>query len=610
MTVIDTGSVEDLLQGAPTTNARVLDFVASVAKLTTPDSVEWITGSAEQREALIAKAEAAGTIVRLAKQKDSYYAASDPDDVARVESRTFICSEKEEDAGPLNNWKAPAEMKETLNEVFTGSMRGRTMYVIPFVMGRADATHPMFGIEVTDSPYVVLSMDIMARSGSEALEAIDRLDADFVECVHSVGAPLEPGQQDVPWPCNPTKYITHFPEERSIWSYGSGYGGNALLGKKCYSLRIASAIARDEGWLAEHMLILKLTNPAGEVRYIAAAFPSACGKTNLAMIEPTIPGWKAETLGDDIAWMRFGEDGQLYAINPEFGLFGVAPGTGYDTNPTAMRAIEAGGNVFTNVALTDDGDVWWEGMTKEKPAHLTDWRGNDWTPESDTPAAHPNSRFCTPLANVPTIAPEWQNPDGVPISAILFGGRRKTTMPLVTETHDWNHGVFMGSTLSSETTAAAEGQVGVVRRDPMAMRPFIGYNVGDYLQHWINIGKTEGAKLPKIFYVNWFRRDEDNSFLWPGFSENSRVLKWVFERTAGTAEAVETPLGYAPAEGGLDLDGLDISQEQVSKALAIKPEEWAAELASIDEWYDELGSHVPAELRAEVGELRERLGVK
>ena len=610
MTVIDTGSVEDLLQGAPTTNARVLDFVASVAKLTTPDSVEWITGSAEQREALIAKAEAAGTIVRLAKQKDSYYAASDPDDVARVESRTFICSEKEEDAGPLNNWKAPAEMKETLNEVFTGSMRGRTMYVIPFVMGRADATHPMFGIEVTDSPYVVLSMDIMARSGSEALEAIDRLDADFVECVHSVGAPLEPGQQDVPWPCNPTKYITHFPEERSIWSYGSGYGGNALLGKKCYSLRIASAIARDEGWLAEHMLILKLTNPAGEVRYIAAAFPSACGKTNLAMIEPTIPGWKAETLGDDIAWMRFGEDGQLYAINPEFGLFGVAPGTGYDTNPTAMRAIEAGGNVFTNVALTDDGDVWWEGMTKEKPAHLTDWRGNDWTPESGTPAAHPNSRFCTPLANVPTIAPEWQNPDGVPISAILFGGRRKTTMPLVTETHDWNHGVFMGSTLSSETTAAAEGQVGVVRRDPMAMRPFIGYNVGDYLQHWINIGKTEGAKLPKIFYVNWFRRDEDNSFLWPGFSENSRVLKWVFERTAGTAEAVETPLGYAPAEGGLDLDGLDISQEQVSKALAIKPEEWAAELASIDEWYDELGSHVPAELRAEVGELRERLGVK
>ncbi|WP_291794863.1 phosphoenolpyruvate carboxykinase (GTP) [Brevibacterium sp.] len=610
MTVIDTGSVEDLLQGAPTTNARVLDFVASVAKLTTPDSVEWITGSAEQREALIAKAEAAGTIVRLAKQKDSYYAASDPDDVARGESRTFICSEKEEDAGPLNNWKAPAEMKETLNEVFTGSMRGRTMYVIPFVMGRADATHPMFGIEVTDSPYVVLSMDIMARSGSEALEAIDRLDADFVECVHSVGAPLEPGQQDVPWPCNPTKYITHFPEERSIWSYGSGYGGNALLGKKCYSLRIASAIARDEGWLAEHMLILKLTNPAGEVRYIAAAFPSACGKTNLAMIEPTIPGWKAETLGDDIAWMRFGEDGQLYAINPEFGLFGVAPGTGYDTNPTAMRAIEAGGNVFTNVALTDDGDVWWEGMTKEKPAHLTDWRGNDWTPESGTPAAHPNSRFCTPLANVPTIAPEWQNPDGVPISAILFGGRRKTTMPLVTETHDWNHGVFMGSTLSSETTAAAEGQVGVVRRDPMAMRPFIGYNVGDYLQHWINIGKTEGAKLPKIFYVNWFRRDEDNSFLWPGFSENSRVLKWVFERTAGTAEAVETPLGYAPAEGGLDLDGLDISQEQVSKALAIKPEEWAAELASIDEWYDELGSHVPAELRAEVGELRERLGVK
>jgi phosphoenolpyruvate carboxykinase (GTP) len=610
MTVIDRGSVEDLLVNAPTENPRILDFVRSIAERTTPDSIEWITGDEDQRQALLQKAIDAGTIVKLTKPADSYYAASDPDDVARVEDRTFICSEKQEDAGPLNNWMAPAQMKGILEDVFAGSMRGRTMYVIPFVMGHVNAQQPMFGIEVTDSPYVVLSMGVMARAGRESLEAIDRLDADFVECVHSVGAPLEPGQDDVAWPCSTTKYITHFPEERSIWSYGSGYGGNALLGKKCYALRIASAVAHDEGWLAEHMLILKLTNPEGESKFIAAAFPSACGKTNLAMIEPNIPGWKAETLGDDIAWMRFGEDGQLYAVNPEFGLFGVAPGTGYTTNPTAMTAIEAGGNIFTNVARTDDGGVWWEGMTDEAPDHLIDWRGNDWTPESGTPAAHPNSRFCTPISNVPTLAPEWQNPDGVPISAILFGGRRKTTMPLVTQTKDWNHGVFMGSVLSSETTAAAVGQVGIVRRDPMAMRPFIGYNVGDYLQHWISVGQTAGAQLPQIFYVNWFRRAEDNSFLWPGFTENARVLKWVFERVAGTTEAVETPLGHAPAPGALDIDGLDISEDQLQQALAVRPDEWATELASIDEWYDELGDHVPAELRTEVEELRVRLGVK
>ena len=610
MTVIDRGSVEDLLVNAPTENPRILDFVRSIAERTTPDSIEWITGDEDQRQALLAKAIDAGTIVKLTTPADSYYAASDPDDVARVEDRTFICSQKQEDAGPLNNWMAPAQMKGILEDVFAGSMRGRTMYVIPFVMGHVNAQQPMFGIEVTDSPYVVLSMGVMARAGRESLEAIDRLDADFVECVHSVGAPLEPGQDDVAWPCNTTKYITHFPEERSIWSYGSGYGGNALLGKKCYALRIASAVAHDEGWLAEHMLILKLTNPEGESKFIAAAFPSACGKTNLAMIEPNIPGWKAETLGDDIAWMRFGADGQLYAVNPEFGLFGVAPGTGYTTNPTAMTAIEAGGNIFTNVARTDDGGVWWEGMTDEAPEHLIDWRGNDWTPESGTPAAHPNSRFCTPISNVPTLAPEWQNPDGVPISAILFGGRRKTTMPLVTQTKDWNHGVFMGSVLSSETTAAAVGQVGIVRRDPMAMRPFIGYNVGDYLQHWITVGQTPGAQMPKIFYVNWFRRAEDNSFLWPGFTENARVLKWVFERVAGTTEAVETPLGHAPAPGALDIDGLDISEDQLQQALAVHPDEWAAELASIDEWYDELGDHVPAELRTQVEELRTRLGVK
>jgi phosphoenolpyruvate carboxykinase (GTP) len=609
MTVLDHDVVADQLKNAPTDNESVLSFVGRIASLTTPDEIVWVDGSDEQKNRIAEQLVESGTIVRVAGTEDSYYAASDPEDVARVEDRTYICSVDEKDAGPLNNWVAPDEMKQTLNGLFDGSMRGRAMYVIPFVMGHAEADQPMFGIEVTDSPYVVLSMLVMARSGKYALDAIEAQDAKFVECVHSVGAPLEAGQDDVAWPCNPTKYITHFPEERAIWSFGSGYGGNALLGKKCYALRIASAIARDEGWLAEHMLILKLTSPEGEVKYIAAAFPSACGKTNLAMIEPTIPGWKAETLGDDIAWMRFGADGQLYAVNPEFGLFGVAPGTGYTTNPTAMRAIEAGGNIFTNVALTDDGDVWWEGKTDETPAHLTDWRGNDWTPESGTPAAHPNSRFCTPIANVPTLAPEWTNPNGVPISAILFGGRRKTTMPLVTETKDWTHGVFMGSVLSSETTAAATGAVGVVRRDPMAMRPFIGYNVGDYLQHWLDIGNTEGAQLPKIFYVNWFRRDDDNSFLWPGFSENSRVLKWIFERVAGTAEAVESPLGLTPVEGGLDTEGLDFTDEQLRKALAIKPEEWETELGLIEEWYAELGDSVPTELRNEVDKLRERLGL-
>ncbi|GAA1641277.1 MULTISPECIES: phosphoenolpyruvate carboxykinase (GTP) [Brevibacterium] len=609
MTVLDHDVVADQLKNAPTKNEKVLSFVSRIAHLTTPDDIVWIDGSEGQKALITQQLVDAGTLVALTGTKDSYYAASDPEDVARVEDRTYICSVDEKDAGALNNWVAPAEMKQTLNGLFEGSMRGRTMYVIPFVMGLAEADQPMFGIEVTDSPYVVLSMLIMARSGKYALDAIDAQNADFVECVHSVGAPLAEGEEDVAWPNNSTKYITHFPEERSIWSFGSGYGGNALLGKKCYALRIASAIAHDEGWLAEHMLILKLTNPQGQVKYIAAAFPSACGKTNLAMIEPTIPGWKAETLGDDIAWMRFGDDGQLYAVNPEFGLFGVAPGTGYSTNPTAMHAIEAGGNIFTNVALTDDGDVWWEGKTDEKPAHLTDWRGNDWTPDSETPAAHPNSRFCTPISNVPTLAPEWQNPNGVPISAILFGGRRKTTMPLVTETRDWNHGVFMGSVLSSETTAAATGAVGVVRRDPMAMRPFIGYNVGDYLQHWLNIGQTDGAKLPKIFYVNWFRRDDDNSFLWPGFSENSRVLKWVFERVNGTVDAAESPLGFTPTEDGLDTEGLDFTEEQLRKALAIKPEEWETELASIEEWYAELGDSVPAELRAEVDKLRTHLGL-
>jgi phosphoenolpyruvate carboxykinase (GTP) len=488
-------------------------------------------------------------------------------------------------------------------------MRGRTMYVIPFVMGRLNADQPMFGVEITDSAYVVVSMRIMAKVGTEVLEKMGS-DAGFVRCLHSLGAPLEKGQKDVAWPCSDTKYITHFPETREIWSYGSGYGGNALLGKKCYSLRIASAIARDEGWMAEHMLILKLTGPQGQVHYVAGAFPSACGKTNLAMLEPTLPGWKAEMVGDDIAWMRFGPDGRLYAQNPEAGLFGVAPGTGWHTNPNAMRAVAKGHSVFTNVALTDDGDVWWEGMTKEPPAHLTSWKHEDWTPDSGVPSSHPNSRFCTPSENVDILAPEYHDPQGVPISAIIFGGRRKTTIPLVTQARDWQHGVFLGATLSSETTAAATGAVGVVRRDPMAMLPFIGYHAGDYFQHWLDIGKVaDAARLPLVFYVNWFRRDDEGEFLWPGYGENSRVLKWIVERVEGEAAAEETPIGYVPAEGALDLDGLDITPERIAEALAVDPEEWKAELPLIEEWFAKIGDKTPSTLLTELDALRARLGV-
>ncbi|MEV6603253.1 phosphoenolpyruvate carboxykinase (GTP) [Kutzneria sp. NPDC051319] len=595
------------LDQAPTTNERLLTWVQEVAELTTPERVVWVDGSEEESERINAALVDAGTFVPLKKKPNSYWAASDPTDVARVEERTFICSVDPEDAGPTNNWMNPAEMKAIMTELYRGCMRGRTMYVIPFCMGPLSAEKPMLGVEITDSEYVVASMRIMTRMGAKALARFTD-DAEYVEALHSVGAPLEPGQDDVAWPCNDTKYITQFPEERRIWSFGSGYGGNALLGKKCYSLRIASAMARDEGWLAEHMLILKLISPEDKVHYIAAAFPSACGKTNLAMLEPTIPGWRVETLGDDIAWMRFGEDGRLYAVNPEYGFFGVAPGTDYHTNPNAMRTIAKGNSIFTNVALTDDGDIWWEGMG-EKPAHLTSWKKQDWTPESTELSSHPNSRYCTPMQQCPILAPEWDDPQGVPISAIFFGGRRATTVPLVTESRDWQHGVFMGATLSSETTAAAVGQVGVVRRDPMAMLPFIGYNAGDYFNHWIQLGKNANAeKLPKIFYVNWFRRGEDKGFLWPGFGENSRVLKWAIERLEGTAAAEETPIGYVPTPADLDLSGLDASTGEIAAALAFDAQEWRAELPLIEEWFAKIGDKLPTSLRDEFEALKQRLG--
>ncbi|WP_067571941.1 phosphoenolpyruvate carboxykinase (GTP) [Nocardia acidivorans] len=595
---------------APTEHKELLAWVQEVAELTRPERVVWVDGSEEEAVRLSEQLVAAGTFKKLneAKKPNSYLALSDPSDVARVESRTYICSRNESDAGPTNNWVDPTEMRATMTELYRGSMKGRTMYVVPFCMGPLGAEDPKLGVELTDSEYVVVSMRVMTRAGSAALEKLGT-DRPYVKALHSLGAPLAEGQADVPWPCNDTKYITHFPEDREIWSYGSGYGGNALLGKKCYSLRIASAMAHDEGWLAEHMLILKLISPENKNYYIAAAFPSACGKTNLAMIQPTVPGWRAETLGDDIAWMRFGKDGRLYAVNPEFGFFGVAPGTNHSSNPNAMATIDAGNTVYTNVALTDDGDVWWEGL-EGQPDHLIDWKGNDWYErESETLAAHPNSRYCTPMSQCPTLAPEWDDPQGVPISAILFGGRRKTTVPLVTESFDWQHGVFMGATLSSEQTAAAEGKVGTVRRDPMAMIPFLGYHVGDYLGHWVNLGKNADAnKLPKIFYVNWFRRGADGRFLWPGFGENSRVLEWIVGRIEGTAEATATPIGNVPVAANLDLEGLDVVAADVDEALAVNPEEWKREIPLIEEWFEFIGDKLPSGVRDEFEALKERLG--
>jgi len=600
------------LDTAPTTHSKLLAWVRDTAELTQPDRVEWVDGSSEEWTRVTDLLVANGTFVRLNEEKkpNSFWAASDPTDVARVEDRTFICSKDPADAGVNNNWMDPDDMKAILTERFRGSMRGRTMYVLPYCMGPLDAEQPQLGIEITDSAYVIASMHIMTRLGTKALELLvaeDGTERPFVAGLHSVGAPLEAGQQDVSWPCNDTKYIVHFPEERLIWSYGSGYGGNALLGKKCHSLRIASVQARDEGWMAEHMLIAKITSPEAKSYYIAAAFPSACGKTNLAMLESTLPGWKVETVGDDIAWIRIGEDGRFYAINPENGFFGVAPGTDYSTNPNAMRTIMKGSSIFTNVALTDDGDIWWEGMG-EPPAHLTSWKKEDWTPESGSPAAHPNARYCTPMSQCDTRAAEWDDPKGVPLDAIIFGGRRRDTIPLITEARDWQHGVFMGATVGSETTAAATGQVGVVRRDPMAMLPFLGYNVGDYFKHWIEVGKgSDAAKLPKIFYVNWFRRSDEGKFLWPGFGENIRVLKWALERIEGKAAAIDTPIGRVPAPGSLDVSGLDIDGQDVLAATSVSIEDWKKEIPLIDEWFEKIGSGIPSPLRDELEALKLRL---